>query len=144
MRVALVSCVKAKLSIPAPAGDLYTSQLFRALRQYATTRADRWFILSAEHGLLRPEEVVAPYERTLNRMSSPERLDWADRVQRQLLAILPRDTEVLILAGARYREHIDPFLRENGFVVTAPLKGLAIGRQLQWLKRTAEGVGDAA
>ena len=139
MRVALVSCVKAKLPTPAPAGDLYTSQLFRGLRRYATTHSDRWFILSAEYGLLRPDEVVAPYERTLNRMRSHERRDWADRVERQLLESLPRDAEVLILAGKRYREHIDPFLRANGFVVSVPLEGLAIGKQLQWLKRSAGG-----
>jgi hypothetical protein len=51
-RVALVSCVKAKRTSAAPASDLYTSQLFRALRGYAIGHADAWYVLSAEHGLL--------------------------------------------------------------------------------------------
>src|SRR5262245_54765277 len=60
VRVALVSCVKEKRPFAAPACDLYTSQLFRALREYAISRADDWYVLSAEYGLLRPDQTVAP------------------------------------------------------------------------------------
>ena len=52
IRVALVSCVKSKQDSPAPAGDLYTSPLFRSFRRYAEANADVWYVLSAEHGLL--------------------------------------------------------------------------------------------
>ena len=52
------SSVKAKRTFAAPASDLYTSQLFRALRGYAIGHADAWYVLSAEHGLLRPDQVV--------------------------------------------------------------------------------------
>ncbi len=135
MHIALVSCVKAKQTQPAPAAELYTSQLFRGLRMYALTHADRWFILSAEHGVLAPEVIVAPYERTLNRMRSLERRAWAERVQEQLRQVLPPASDVLILAGERYREHLVSFLREHGFGVTVPLEGLSIGRQLQRLKQ---------
>lgn len=133
-RIALVSCVKSKKSVSAPAGQLYTSPLFRSLVQYAEAHADQWFILSAEHGLLHPEEVVAPYERTLNRMANAERLAWAERVQRQLLQTLPRRSEIIVLAGERYREHLIPFLEAHGFTVSIPLQGLPFGKQLQRLK----------
>lgn len=72
-RVALVSCVEAKRTSAAPARDLYTSPLFRALRAYAIEHADTWYILSAEYHLLRPEKIVAPYERTLNAMPKRDR-----------------------------------------------------------------------
>ena len=52
MRVALVSCVKSRRPEPAPARDLYTSPLFRAMRRYAESHADAWYILSAKHGLV--------------------------------------------------------------------------------------------
>jgi len=137
--VALVSCAKAKRTSAAPAGDLYTSQLFRGLRAYAVAHADAWYVLSAEHGLLRPDQVVAPYERTLNTMPKRDRVAWAERVQRQLLDALPPGAEVILLAGTRYREALVPFLRSRGFAVTVPLEGLGIGRQLQKLKRSAGG-----
>jgi uncharacterized protein DUF6884 len=137
-RVALVSCVKQKQNCTSPARDLYISQLFQGLRRYAEANADVWYILSAEHGVLRPETVVAPYERTLNKMPKRERLIWADRVQKQLLEVLPPDAEVILLAGLPYRERIEPFLRERGFLVQVPLEGLTIGKQLQRLKQVSE------
>jgi hypothetical protein len=138
MRVALVSCVKAKRSTASPARHLYTSQLFRALRSHAEATADRWYILSAEHGLVRPDQVLAPYERTLNRMPKHERVAWADAVWADLLKVLPADAEVVFLAGARYREGLENRLREHGFAVSVPLKGLGIGKQLQRLKEMRE------
>lgn len=137
-RIALVSCVKKKRDSAAPAADLYLSQLFRGLRHYAETHADAWYILSAEHGVLRPEKIIEPYERTLNKMPKPERLAWAARVKQQLLEVLPIGAEVILLAGLRYREEIEPFLRKQGFFVSVPFEGLTIGKQLQRLKQDAK------
>lgn len=136
--VALISCVKQKRDLAAPARDLYVSPFFRALRHYAETHADVWYILSAEYGVLRPEQVIEPYERTLNRMPKQERLAWAGGVQRRLLEILPIGAEVILLAGLRYREGLEQFLHQQGFSVKVPLKGLKIGQQLQRLKAGAK------
>lgn len=138
-RIALVSCVRSKQASAAPAEDLYTSVLFRGLRRYAKTNAQAWYILSAEHGLLTPSRVIAPYERTLNTMRMADRLEWAARVQGQLLQVLPPRAEVILLAGQRYREKLVPFLRDRGFCVSVPLAGLSFGRQLQRLKELAQG-----
>jgi hypothetical protein len=135
IRVALVSCVKKKRPTSAPAGELYTSPLFAGLRRYALTHADRWYILSAEHGLLSPDTVIASYEKTLNKMLKADRVVWAHRVQEQLKATLPERAEVILLAGARYREGIEDWLRERGYPVSVPLDGLSLGRQLQRLKQ---------
>lgn len=137
IRVALVSCVKSKQTSAAAACDLYTSQLFRALRGYAEANADVWYILSAEYGLLRPDQVIVPYERTLNAMRKRDRLAWAERVQRQLLQVLPSEAEVILLAGVRYRQDLVPFLRGHGFSISVPLEGLSFGRQLQRMKALA-------
>ena len=132
-RVALVSCVKLKSLSPAPARDLYTSALFRGLRRFAESRTDAWYVLSAEHGVLRPETVVAPYDKTLNRMPKIERLAWADRVGRQLLELLPAGAEISLLAGRRYREYVEPFLREHALSVEVPFEGMGLGKQLRRL-----------
>jgi len=136
--IALVSCVKAKRPAPSPARDLYTSHLFRALRGYAEAIADRWFILSAEHGLVDPDRVLVPYDRTLNKMPKRERDAWAG-VRHQIAEEVPDHAEIIILAGTRYREGLEEPLRVLGFTVTVPLKGLPIGKQLQRLKHLAEG-----
>jgi hypothetical protein len=134
-RIALVSCVKSKRTSASPARDLYISPLFRGLRRYAEANADEWHILSAKYGLLAPERVVEPYELTLNKMPKPDRDAWAGKVKSQLGAVLPSDAEVLLLAGTRYREELEPYLRERGHTVIVPLRGLSMGRQLSWLNR---------
>jgi len=131
---AFVSCTKAKRAVPCAARDLYISPLFRGLREYAESSADRWFILSAKYGILGPEEIVEPYDRTLNKMSKAERLAWWSDVKRDLIRIVPERSQVMLLAGSRYRENIEPFLRRLNCEVEIPLEGLTLGRQLAWLK----------
>lgn len=133
MRIALVSCVKMKRDHATPAGDLYISPLFQGLKRYAQASADAWYILSAEHGLLMPEEVIAPYERTLNKMSVSDRRRWAERVMEKLDSVLMTPSEIVILAGLRYREMLVPELLERGHQLKVPLEGLSMGRQLQRL-----------
>jgi hypothetical protein len=134
-RIALVSCVKSKLRVDAAAKDLYVSPLFQGLRGYAERNSDAWYILSAKYGLLRPEQSISPYELTLNAMPKVQRESWAERVRSQLSDVLPVEAEIVLLAGARYREAIEPFLRRRGYHVNVPMEGLTMGRQLAWLKR---------
>lgn len=121
----LVACCGRKLPHAAPAQELYQSDLFRKARAYAE-RAGRWLILSAEHGVVAPDDVLAPYDRTLDGMSRAERLQWAERVRRRLS---PAEHYV-VLAGEKYCGWIDP-----SFSVERPLLGLGIGQQLSWLKK---------
>ena len=137
-RVALVSCVKSKRTAASAAQDLYTSDLFTGMRHYAERHSDEWFILSAEHGVLKRDEVIAPYERSLNKMLKRERLEWAGKVQRRLLELIPSGASIVVLAGERYRENLVPFLKQHGFVVDVPMAGLKLGYQLRWLKEHAQ------
>jgi hypothetical protein len=111
------------------------SELFAKARSYAEASSTSWFILSAEYGLLSPEQIVAPYERTLNRMRKAERDSWAQKVLFQIEAELPTMKRVVFLAGKKYREGLIPTLRARGIEVYVPMEGLGIGQQLGWLKR---------
>lgn len=133
--IALVSCVKTKLPHAARAEELYVSPLFRALSAYAKAHSDRWYILSAEHGLLSPDEVVHPYEKALLHMRSDERRRWAAGVAGELKVILPPQCAVVFLAGQRYREHLEPLLREGGHPVGVPFRGMRMGEQLRAARR---------
>jgi hypothetical protein len=138
MRVALIGCVKSKRATATAAGNLYISPLFVGLRSYAIANADSWFVLSAKHGLLSPETVVEPYERTLNTMSQADRRVWAEKVQGQLATAVPAGATVIMLAGARYRSALVDSLRSRGLTVLAPFAGLPLGKQLQRLKQLRE------
>ena len=133
--VVLVPCGKRKAAVPCAARDLYTSPRFDAMRQYAEARGDAWYILSAEHGLVAPDDVLAPYDLDLRKVRKPDRIAWAERVQARLLDVLPAEAEVVILAGMAYREHLVPFLRARGFSVAVPLEGLKSGQGYQRVKQ---------
>lgn len=64
--IVVVPCGAAKLDRPAPAAQLYTSQHFaltlRAAQKLAEDQGARVFILSALHGLIPLDRVVAPYD----------------------------------------------------------------------------------
>ena len=134
--VFLVSCVGQKRASAAPARDLYISDWFLKARQYVERHDARWFILSAEYGLVPPDRVVAPYERTLNTMPIEVRRLWAKRVLEELAATVPDAKHVTFLAGQRYREFLEDALQRRGVTVEVPMEGLRIGEQLAWLGRS--------
>ena len=118
-----------------PAKQLYTSDWFLKASAYASREADVWFILSAEYGLVRPERVIRPYDKTLNKMRSSDRRAWAERVTRALRDELKPGDRVMILAGIKYREHILEPIKRMGCSIEVPMEGLGIGEQKGWLKR---------
>ena len=131
--VILVSCVSRKREQSCAARDLYVSDLFRKARRYAEASGCPWFILSAEHGLVAPDQLIAPYERTLNRMGVVDRRAWSERVAAQLAQTVPELSQVVFLAGNRYREFLGHHLTGRGVQVSVPMEGLRIGEQLSWL-----------
>ena len=135
----LLSCVGQKRSAPLHARDLYTSPWFRKARTYADGTGQPWFILSAQYGLVHPDEMIAPYDLTLNTMPVADRRRWASGVLTQLEPHLNGIRSVTFLAGRRYREFLEPSLRSRGLVVSVPMEGLRIGEQLSWLTRELRG-----
>lgn len=141
--IGLVGCASTKLRRPAPARDLYTSALFKKASAHAEATCERWFILSAKHGLVRPDDVLEPYDVKLGRSTprhpetdGPLIHEWARRVRDQL-ALELRDLDspsLLVLAGEQYRTILYP---HSPWPFTVPMKGLGLGEQLSWLNKQA-------
>ncbi len=132
--VVLVTCVKTKLPTPAAAKDLYTSDLFNKSRRYAEASGKPWFILSDEHGLVAPDEWLAPYERYLPHTSPEYRLAWGEWVAARLELLMGGivGKVVEIHASRAYVEAALPGLVTRGAEVILPLDGLAQGERLAW------------
>lgn len=133
IRVGLVGCASQKLQRPAPARELYVSQLFRKASAYAETTCDRWYVLSAKHGLVHPDTVIEPYDMRLgtNHRTTPPIHQWGAMVRDQLAAELAglEDVTLIALAGEQYRVAV----RDVPWPVVVPMQGLGIGQQLGWL-----------
>lgn len=131
--VYFVSCVGQKRNIPTLAKDLYISDWFIKARHYAEKKGCPWFILSAEYGLVNPECIIKPYEKTLNTMPVAKRRQWAGQVAGEINQIMPQMKCAVFLAGNRYREFLASNLRSRGITIEVPMEGLRIGQQLSWL-----------
>ena len=132
----LVSCVSTKNENPCPAGTLYRSPWFEKARAYVLTQGGPWYILSAEHGLVHPDTVIEPYDRTLNTMGVDDRRAWAERVKDQVRRQGLSPERFVVLAGQRYREFLLDFLNGRSESVVVPMEGLGIGQQLRWLNQS--------
>lgn len=129
--IVCISCVKSKKDTASQAKDIYTSALFKGMYSYAKKLNPKSiFILSAMHGLLHPDQIIEPYEKTLNNMSADEQRAWARHVLIQLE--MQTDIQVdkfIFLAGDKYRKHLLSYIPNHEI----PMKGLKLGQQLQWL-----------
>jgi hypothetical protein len=129
-----VACAKTKLGKPASARDLYTSPTLIKSRRYAEATGVPWFVLSAEYGLLSPDQPIAPYDRYLPDMPGGYREAWGRwTVERLLLLAGPLEAQVVeVHAGAPYVNAIAPHLMGKGAHLVEPLKGLRQGERAAW------------
>ena len=129
MRVLLVACGDAKLDHPAPAAELYTGSLTRAAIRHAIATGHPWYIVSACHGLVDPATVLAPYNVSIADLDREYRPIWGRQVVGKLTDRHPDCDVVEAHLGESYLRALRPWLTAT---VEEPLRGLGIGRRLQW------------
>lgn len=137
IRVGLVGCVKSKRPRPAPARDLYVSELFRGRRSYVERSCDQWFILSAKHGLIDPDAILEPYDESLTTATAAQRAAWSARVLSSLERSLGPVAGITfeIHAGRAYTgAGLVAGLLARGATVEQPAAGLRQGEQLSFYK----------
>lgn len=107
------------------------SPRFALAYQYAKQVADVVYVLSAKHGLLCENEVIEPYNETLNGKSTAERRLWASGVLKSLEEkhSLEMD-EFIILTGHMYNE----YLLSSLSLYSLPLEGQSMGMWIPKLK----------
>ena len=136
-RALLICCVYPKLPSPAAARDLYIGPLFERSSRYAEQQSRPWFILSGEHGLVRPTDWLAPYDTDVSDTSAGYRRAWGAWIVAKL------DREADGLAGAEIEVHapdsyVDPIhqlLTKAGAAVLLPLKDVPYVEWPDWYDR---------
>ncbi len=119
--VVIISCTDAKADQAAPAADLYQGRNFghslAAALAETDQDADRVFILSARHGLVRLDQVLAPYDETL---ATTDRDALVELVAEQTLTNGLQDrTDVYAMVPDAYFEVL---VEGMGFLGTFPTK----------------------
>lgn len=144
--IVLISCVKTKQRQPCAAKDMYVSVLFGKERAYAEASGLPWFILSAEYGLVAPDEWVSPYERYLPDTPAGYQIAWGAWVvaRLELLSGSLAERVIEVHAGSAYIAALRQQLESRGATVLDPLHGLSMGARLAWYGEAPATVQDDA
>jgi hypothetical protein len=125
-RIVLIQCTDSKRNHAAEARKLYDeSSYFCKMRRYAQLKGDSWYILSAKHGLVAPQETLEPYD--VVGLSESQAEDIAKTIAEK------EPTEVEIVAGKEYTNPLVPELEAYGIDVIDSFQGLRIGKRQQKL-----------
>jgi hypothetical protein len=131
--IVFIACVRRKESGPCAAVDFYDSAWFKKICDYAKSLCpDKIYILSTKYGLVDSEQILEGDDETLNNVTPKQRKVWAEKVLSQMSAAGIRfDDKVFFLAGKKYREN----LIDNFSNAEVPMRGLGIGKQLQFMNK---------
>lgn len=86
--VILLGSLGPRVSVPAPAKEVFREVAFQLNRLDAELSGCQWFVLSAEHGLVAPHEWISPDLRALDDMDLDYRAAWASWVVARLQSLV--------------------------------------------------------
>jgi hypothetical protein len=130
----LIQCVASKKDETCKAKHLYDSTYFERMREYAEATGEPWKILSAKHGLVDPEETLAPYDAF--GLSNVQCKRIAAELDRQDV------DSVRVIAGKKYVDPLTPELEAKGIDVVELCRGQRIGERLKTLKTMTKEVSN--
>ena len=145
MDIYLLGCTKDKEERKCKALDMYKkSKLFRVSLEYALSKVEskdkQIFILSAEYYLLALNDVIEPYDTSLNDFSKEEKKIWANKVHEIMKEKFDiENTNFIVLAGINYFEPLLLYLDKERIINPIPVEERTIGKRISWLKRNTGG-----
>lgn len=86
--IVLLGSLGDRVQVPAPAKDIFRAPAFQLSRTDEEAVGSRWFVLSAEHGLVAPDEWISPDARTLAELDPEYRVVWAAWVAARLQSLV--------------------------------------------------------
>jgi hypothetical protein len=86
--VVLLGSLGERVNVPAPAKEVFREVAFQLARIEAELGGGDWFVLSAEHGLVAPDEWMSPDSRTLDDLDTGYRVAWASWVVTRLESLV--------------------------------------------------------
>lgn len=130
----LVGCAETQARHSCRARDLFLSPLFTRRRRYAEQRGSRWYIISAEHGLIGPDALIEPYETALPEQDDEYRRAWGHWVVTKLCRLEGdlRGRAVEIHAGDVYTDPLRQPLAATRAAIRRPLAELREEEQIAW------------
>ena len=134
MKIGLIGCGKDKSPIRCKAEEMYIGGYFKLGLKFARKSFEKIYILSAKYGLLELEDMIEPYNMTLNTMDNNEIYVWSKRVAEALKSKLNKDDVVTFVCGKEYYKYLKGMLPCK-YVLLFDGSGMGIGKQMAYFKR---------
>jgi hypothetical protein len=123
-RVVLVGSSGATGTEPDAVGRLFRSDGFARAREHAVHSRLPWFVLSAKHGLLDPDDVISPYDTQIDDQPATYRSAWGEWVVAQLADRVRLDGVVVeVHGGVDFAQPLRQPLSRQGATLEIPLPG---------------------
>jgi hypothetical protein len=124
-RVVLIGSAGAVAANPLPVAQLFESAGFARARDHAVRSGHPWFVLTAKHGLLDPDDVVAPFDVQLGDRSISYRNAWGEWVVAQLGdRVLLEGVTVEVHGGVDFAQPLRHPLALRGAALDLQLPGM--------------------
>jgi len=114
----LIACSERKLKVKTQAKSMYQDRLFKLSKKFAEKNGYDYQIISAKYGLLNPDDIIEPYEQTIQSKKDVEKLQ---RIVLPKLDITEYG-RIIVLTGKKYREILEPnwderfvFIKSKGY-----------------------------
>lgn len=132
----IVGCGRSKRDQPIAARHLYTSDRFQTACATAEILGAPYYILSGLHGLVRPDEVLLPYDLNLTVSDLKHRKAWSERIA-AILSELQSTERICLLATAGYAEAFLEISASRGCrpLIVAPLASIDESLHGEWHKQ---------
>lgn len=127
--IIIITCGQEKALTKSRAEKMYVSGYFKQCLAWAKakTSPEKIFIISAKYGLLRLDEVIAPYDL---RMGQPGSIS-PSAISRQAEDLGIVDAEIISTAGADYQKVLNRVFKK----ISYPFEGMTIGYRGQAMKK---------
>jgi hypothetical protein len=123
-RVVLVGSSGAVADAPGAVGRLFLSDGFARAREHAVHSRLPWFVLSAKHGLLDPDEFISPFGIQIDDQPAAYRSAWGEWVVAQLADRVQLDGVVVeVHGGVDFAQPLRQPLARRGAALEIPLPG---------------------
>jgi len=108
MKIALIACSKTKTKTKqsGKAKDVYIGKLFQGYYYLAKRECDQIYILSAKYGLLKEDDIISPYNKTLKGAREYTKKVWSYNVYQNLTKVISKDDIIYWYVGMSYKKYL--------------------------------------
>lgn len=130
----IIGCSDKKATTARPAGEMYLSERFLAAKRIAQSYASTWLILSAKYGILSKDQIVEPYDVSLDSLCDEHYRSWVSQCSKQIInKTSPRD-HVIFIGDNQYFMDIKELLILENRIVFMPLEFIPKEKQSRWIE----------